>query len=190
MIATSLVHKLEQFYANPQRKYHNLDHINDMLVGMNRYDLSDTERNVLEHAIWFHDIVYTYNQKDKTNEELSAEVWRWASAYTQSTFHQHVTDLILFTDYSKKTTFNSLEDDRLKTIIVELDFNNFGKSYYDFMISTKNVDDEHFAMTGKHVDVSKKKAFLEKVLEQQIFFNFSELEKNKNRNIEKYLKEL
>lgn len=190
MIATSLVHKLEQFYANPQRKYHNLDHINDMLVGMNRYDLSDTERNVLEHAIWFHDIVYTYNQKDKTNEELSAEVWRWASAYTKSTFHQHVTDLILFTDYSKKNTFNSVEDDRLKTIIVELDFNNLGKSYSDFMISTKNVDDEYFAMTGKHVDVSKKKAFLEKVLEQQIFFNFPELEKNKNRNIERYLKEL
>ncbi len=58
------------------------------------------------------------------------------------------------------------------------------------MISTKNVDDEYFAMTGKHVDVSKNKVFLEKVLEQQIFFNFSELEKNKNRNIEKYLKEL
>lgn len=52
------------------------------------------------------------------------------------------------------------------------------------------MDDEYFAMTGKHVDVSKKKAFLEKVLEQQIFFNFPELEKNKNRNIEKYLKEL
>lgn len=190
MIATSLVHKLEQFYANPQRKYHNLDHINDMLVGMNHYDLSDIERNVLEHAIWFHDIVYSYDKKDKTNEELSAEVWRWASAYTKSTFHQHVTDLILFTDYSKKNTFNSVEDDRLKTIIVELDFNNFGKSYSDFMISTKNVDDEYFAMTGKHVDVSKNKVFLEKVLEQQIFFNFSELEKNKNRNIEKYLKEL
>jgi len=66
-------------YTAPGRHYHNLAHIKDCLGALARVDnLSAAEREILTHAIWWHDVVYDATRAD--NEELSA---RLAEAYVQ-----------------------------------------------------------------------------------------------------------
>jgi predicted metal-dependent HD superfamily phosphohydrolase len=60
-------------YTAPSRHYHNLTHIEDCLAALARVDgLSDAEREILNEAIWWHDVVYDATRAD--NEELSARL--------------------------------------------------------------------------------------------------------------------
>lgn len=57
-------------YLEPHRKYHNLEHINHCLTEFNTAWHLASDPDLLELAIWYHDIVYNINADD--NEELSA----------------------------------------------------------------------------------------------------------------------
>jgi predicted metal-dependent HD superfamily phosphohydrolase len=59
-------------YAEPQRYYHNLEHIAEMLKVVGR--LADTAANLpaVQLAVWFHDAVY--DPKAKDNEARSAQL--------------------------------------------------------------------------------------------------------------------
>lgn len=64
-------------YGEKHRHYHNLSHIKsclDILEKMARLHGPTYELNVIESAIWFHDIVYDTQAKD--NEEKSADYAR------------------------------------------------------------------------------------------------------------------
>lgn len=64
---------LRAAYAEPQRRYHTLAHIEDCLVRLAAVtDLSDRDRTVLTAAFWWHDAVYDPTRSD--NEALSAEL--------------------------------------------------------------------------------------------------------------------
>lgn len=57
--------------AYKDRPYHNLRHIESMLIHVNDFKgFTNKERSLLKWSIWFHDIVYDSTQSD--NEEKSA----------------------------------------------------------------------------------------------------------------------
>lgn len=59
-------------YSEPDRHYHNLTHIEDCLLKLDNWTPlpSRAQRDIIELAIWFHDIIYETERSD--NEESSA----------------------------------------------------------------------------------------------------------------------
>jgi predicted metal-dependent HD superfamily phosphohydrolase len=81
---------LSAAYTAPARHYHNLKHIEDCLGALASVDnLSAVEREILEQAIWWHDVVYDSTRSD--NEELSA---RLAEQHVRPDLGQEVGRLI------------------------------------------------------------------------------------------------
>jgi len=70
-----MIPSLQARYAEPQRAYHTLAHIEACLALLaEREDLSEAERRLLTCAIWWHDAVYDPLRQD--NEEQSAALAR------------------------------------------------------------------------------------------------------------------
>jgi predicted metal-dependent HD superfamily phosphohydrolase len=59
-------------YSNPERHYHNLVHIREMLDIVDVHIASDKNLSAVRFAVWFHDAIYDTRAKD--NEERSAEL--------------------------------------------------------------------------------------------------------------------
>ena len=70
--------RLTAAYDAPERHYHNLQHIDNLLNRVGAHPLQDPV--VVELAVWFHDAVYNALRAD--NEAKSAE---WALAFLQET---------------------------------------------------------------------------------------------------------
>src|SRR5579872_1353094 len=99
-------------YAAPNRHYHNLAHIRDCLDQLARVDgLSAVERDVLESAIWWHDVVYDPTRSD--NEELSAQL---AEQHLSAEMRQEVGRLIRLTK-----THHVEPSDKLGAILISID---------------------------------------------------------------------
>ena len=104
-------------YTAPGRHYHNLQHIEDCLAALARVDhLSAVEREILEQAIWWHDVVYDPTRSD--NEELSA---RLAEQHIRVDLRPEVGRLIRLT-----RTHQVEPDDRLGAILISIDLSILG----------------------------------------------------------------
>ena len=104
-------------YTAPGRHYHNLAHIEDCLSILARVDdLSPAEREILNEAIWWHDVVYDATRAD--NEELSA---RLAEQHVRPDISQEVGRLIRLTK-----THDVQPNDRLGAILISIDLSILG----------------------------------------------------------------
>lgn len=99
-----LFDKLVTGYTEPQRAYHNLNHIEFCLDQFAAVRTLAVQPAVVEAAIWFHDAIYDPRRTD--NEERSA-AWA-ASALTGAgvdpALGQQVADLILATKHDRPPT--------------------------------------------------------------------------------------
>jgi len=66
--------RFEAMYAEPQRHYHSLAHIEALLEWLAHWHALAREPRLIEAAIWFHDAVYDTHRDD--NEPRSAELAR------------------------------------------------------------------------------------------------------------------
>ncbi|MEP7299090.1 MAG: N-methyl-D-aspartate receptor NMDAR2C subunit [Burkholderiales bacterium] len=80
-----LVTRLRAMYAEPQRYYHTLAHVEALRRGLAHWQSLAREPRLIDAAIWFHDAVYDTRRSD--NEPRSAELARvelaalgWAAA--------------------------------------------------------------------------------------------------------------
>jgi predicted metal-dependent HD superfamily phosphohydrolase len=65
-------------WAEPERRYHNLDHLRNCLAELDGAPTDSADRDRVEAALWFHDAIYDPRAGD--NEALSAEWARRALA--------------------------------------------------------------------------------------------------------------
>lgn len=95
--ADGLFDRLIACYAEPHRKYHTLQHLNECLTHL------QTLRSLAEHpaevefALWFHDAIYSTQSTD--NEKKSAE-WACSSAQSNGLLNDSATriyDLVMVT---------------------------------------------------------------------------------------------
>lgn len=60
-------------YAEPHRRYHNLDHLQQVLVTIDEL-ADDQDLFLVRLAAWFHDAIYDIPYRELTNEEASARL--------------------------------------------------------------------------------------------------------------------
>ena len=94
--ATSIWHaRLLECYAEPQRAYHTLQHLEECLHILDEAKATGliAQPDLIEMALWFHDAVY--DPQGNENEELSAQMA--LEALGSSEMAQEVAGLILLT---------------------------------------------------------------------------------------------
>jgi pantetheine-phosphate adenylyltransferase len=134
-------------YSEPHRKYHGISHLKTCLNEFEQIrDMAD-DKNVLETAIWFHDIVNKpgdSESSDSSDEEKSAQ---WAYSTISHTmglgneFAEKVASLILVTKHSKPAKSKD------EAFLMDIDLVSFGRSERIFNIYRDNVRAEYASVS-------------------------------------------
>ena len=113
-------------YNEPHRKYHNEQHIDAVLVNLDKARELAVDPVLIELALWFHDAVYKVFSK--TNEIDSA---KWASEFVlknnaDKSLSQKVYSMIIATQH------NSVLQDSDEQLMVDIDLSILGASETDY----------------------------------------------------------
>jgi len=88
---------LKKKYSETHRAYHNLDHLTDCLFQLDQFPDPITDKQIIEMAIWYHDIIYNPYQKDNELKSAEAASQFLSDQNTDSLLIQKVYDLIMST---------------------------------------------------------------------------------------------
>jgi predicted metal-dependent HD superfamily phosphohydrolase len=131
--------ELEAAYAEPHRRYHTRRHIEQCLALLDQVpDLTDSERQVLTWAIWWHDAVYDPTASD--NEARSAEMAKADLRDLEVSIHarEEVARLI------RLTAGHAVEEgDRLGEILVSIDLAILGAPADVYDAYARDVREEY-----------------------------------------------
>jgi predicted metal-dependent HD superfamily phosphohydrolase len=128
---------LASLYSTPDRHYHTLDHVIEMIEAAPLlFDYAD-DYNAVQFAVWFHDVIY--NTKRQDNEELSSQVCaRLLLPYINRPTYMKAAELIAVTKHHKPLKET---DDEL---IVDLDLMRFADPWEKFCTNNENIRKEYF----------------------------------------------
>ena len=169
-------------YAEPHRKYHNVQHL---VVCLEQLDMVSHEIELpdqVEMAIWFHDVIYDPGKSN--NEARSAALFYDLSATVMDPeFVDGVVDLILI------TTHDILPTSRLQQLVSDIDLASFGCPWDCFLADSVNLRAE-FQGTEDDYKLGKRR-FLEALLQRPKvfltdFFN-DRYEQQARENIRRFL---
>lgn len=135
--------ELSALYSNPQRKYHNFDHIQDCLLQLETVRGISDDPLALEVAIWFHDAIYNPSKKD--NEEQSAlyAYEKLKVGEVSLEFTQKVKELILATKHLQSQKDHDFQ------FMVDIDLTNLAVSFEEFVINTQKIREEYTGLSDK-----------------------------------------
>ncbi len=178
---------LAKRYSEPHRFYHTLNHINRCLDEFELVRHLAVDPEVIEMAIWHHDIVY--NTRAKDNEDKSAQIFLAISrkARLAEPFIKKVVGLILAT---KHEAIPNAPDAK---IIVDLDIANFGQSKEIFEEYRRQIRKEYEwvpnkVFTVKSIDIFK--LFLDRKHIYQTGFFRKKYEAQARKNLKRALAQL
>jgi len=128
-------------YEEPTRFYHTLTHIEELFAYRDKFTDSFAEPNLIDLAIWFHDVIYDSSAKPGKNEDDSAVI-----------FEQFAKQVSL-SDESRKKVFKwivATKHHRTKPsdpldfrLFMDMDMAILGKSWDDYLVYTKMVKEEY-----------------------------------------------
>ena len=120
------------------RRFHNLQHIDDCLHRFDEVAPLLDDRDAVEMALWFHDAVYVPASPE--NERLSAALFLGFSEGARTDFRKRVTRLILTT---RRTAAPRSKDQKF---IDDIDLAGFGASWTEFMRHGELLREEFAAL--------------------------------------------
>lgn len=98
MISGAVRDELIARYSEPHRRYLTLVHIEDCLAQVAAStDLDETQRALMDAAIWFHDAIYDATRNDNEAESAALAADRLAAEGAPQSFIDEVVRLILLT---------------------------------------------------------------------------------------------
>jgi predicted metal-dependent HD superfamily phosphohydrolase len=121
-------------YAEPYRRFHNLDHIRDCVQRFDEVAHLLDDSDSVELALWFHDAVYEVGAT--TNERRSAEMFIDLSAGARFGFRHHVCGLIMATRHARLIHGND------RQFMVDIDLSGFGVPWDEFMRNGARLREE------------------------------------------------
>jgi len=132
--------KLNSYYSASGRYYHNLQHIQKMLLFLEKHRKLVSNYQLLQFAIWFHDAIY---QPQKLNNELkSAQFMKTVLGKTKLTENKlnRIYELILFTKNHEK---HKLENDFDAAFFLDLDLVVLSLQQSEYQIYMNNIRKEY-----------------------------------------------
>lgn len=156
--------RLVGMYAQPHRRYHNLQHLADCLREFDRAKPLADDPAALELAIWFHDAIYDPRAAD--NEERSAELavdWL-GKAQASHALTDSVRRLVLAT----KSHDASLHADA--PLLVDVDLSILGQPPERFWEYERQIREE-YSWVAADLFAAKRAEILQKFLARSRIFN-------------------
>jgi predicted metal-dependent HD superfamily phosphohydrolase len=154
---------LSERYLESHRHYHDLTHIAHCLGELDRARALVPQKDAVEMALWFHDVVY--EPGSKTNEKDSSDLFlRGPGAFLPPPFAAKVSALVVVTAFGKVPRN---EDERY---MVDIDLSSFGLPWEEFLRDSLNVRRER----GEVADADFYKGhrpFLESLLARPSIFS-------------------
>ena len=174
-------------YSEPQRHYHNIDHISECLQLLDQHRDCATNLILIETAIWFHDIIYDTHRSD--NEEKSAE-------YTAETLRMLGVDVESIEKIRSlviATKHNQAPENKDTALLLDIDLAILGKPEQEFNKYEKQIREEYKWVPLKDY-VNGRTKILERFLSRnQIFYTkcFKEkFEAQARKNLKESIKRL
>lgn len=169
-------------YKEAHRSYHHLDHIRSSLAHLDRLGWSD---DLLEGAIWFHDVIYDPSRSD--NEAASARFFETStSPWIDQKIQGEITRLILATNLRNPRTADLLE-----ILMVDIDLTILGSDSASYETYRHDIRREY-----QHIPETDFKrgraAILEHLLAGKIYLStdFQHLEPAARKNLANELADL
>ncbi len=131
--------KLRWEYSEPQRYYHNIKHIKQCLVELDSIKHLMQEPNLVELAVWYHDVIYYPKAKD--NEDKSAQLAydTCLEAKLSESIATRVKELVLYTKHHSSEEINDMD----AKYLMDIDLAILGKSQLEFDTYEKNIRKEY-----------------------------------------------
>lgn len=126
--------KIFENYTRDNRYYHNLEHIEDCLLKLSEYKLSEEEIDVLSLAIIYHDFVYEL----KDSENKSAKVFEDSFWFEDNRFKE-VPNLI-------RMTKTHIASNKLEQILSDIDMSILGSSTDKYENYNEGIKKEYLSM--------------------------------------------
>jgi predicted metal-dependent HD superfamily phosphohydrolase len=160
--AGEIFEQIQTRYSEPHRRYHTPEHIDHCL---RQHDLAAhlmDDRDAVELAIWFHDVIYAVPTDN--NERFSAEFFtKVAADSVRLGLGRKVHDMILTTEHPQIPSKN---DDKF---LVDVDLSSFGLPWEEMRRDSENVRQE-FADTTDENFFAGHIRFMRMLLERPEFF--------------------
>ena len=178
--------KLKELYSEPQRKYHNTNHIHQCLEQFEYARHLPNDSEAVEMAIWFHDAIY--DPKSSNNEMRSAKfalnVLRLGKLH--DSFNMKVSALIMHTRHLNPPI------DIDAQILVDIDLSSLGKPWGNFVLNSKHIREEYSHVSDTDFRIGRGK-FIQKFLKRQtIYFTqyfYKKYEIQARENLERWIQE-
>lgn len=174
-------------YGEPHRRYHTPQHIHHCLGQFDlAADLLD-DRDAVELALWFHDVVWEPGSAPGANEKESADLFvnRLGDALAEE-FRDTVYRLVMVTVHPSEPATPD------EGYMVDIDLSSFGLPWEEFRRDSQAVRDELTHLTDEEF-FPKQHRFLRMLLSRERFFVtdfFAErYERTVRDNIERLLRE-
>ena len=154
-------------YQTPHRDYHNLRHINHCLWELDRLSLQRTDRDLIELAIWYHDIVYQPGRGDNEADSV-ARLKADLGAGLPPAIIDRLSAMILATKHAR----GSASDDDILRTFLDIDMAVVGLSPLGFTAYETAISAE-FATAPRLMFRFLRKRFLKGLLAGDVFLTSS-----------------
>jgi predicted metal-dependent HD superfamily phosphohydrolase len=161
--------EIEKKYNSKSRFYHNLEHIKNMLIEMDKVKSKIMDFDTMLFSIYYHDIVYKPTKKN--NEHQSALIFKKRISKTS---FSHLKTCITQIELTKE---HQLSDNNDTNIFLDLDLSILGKSQDTYKKYCASIRKEYSIYPDFIYRKGRKKA-LNKLLELNTIFKTDYFIKN------------
>ncbi|MBC9914130.1 HD domain-containing protein [Chitinophaga varians] len=137
-LASQTFADIQTAYRGPERHYHNLQHITQLLTLQNAYAGRLTAPDIVQYAIFFHDIVYDVQQRDNEQQSAVAAV----EYLRQTTFPTEKTDAVAAFIIATQTHVNTGSNPDLDYFL-DFDLQILGTSPEAYQAYTQQIRQEY-----------------------------------------------
>ncbi|MBL4708042.1 MAG: hypothetical protein JKY48_06345 [Flavobacteriales bacterium] len=175
-IKSDFYNQLIKLYLSSDRYYHNLIHIESLLLLTKQYEHLLNSPKTIQFAIWYHDSIY--NSSKNNNEEQSAELAKLqlAKMDVSQNLISDCYDLIIATkthQLSKK--LNSFD----AQFMLDIDLSILAATKENYIEYSKQIREEYKICSEEHYNKGRKSVlqyFLnsERIYKTDLFYNLNE----------------
>jgi predicted metal-dependent HD superfamily phosphohydrolase len=144
---------LTTLLTQPHRYYHNINHINDLLIELDdwapRAGYADNVKRLVTYGIWYHDAIYNTYSAPGSNERLSARLFEQQHPEFEPFELNCVVEMIEAT--AKHTSQQDMREgskdryiDIHNAVMLDCDLAGFGHSWEVYEMNGENIRQEYY----------------------------------------------